>query len=63
VILRWHIHDGVIAIPKSATPGRMAENLDIFDFALTAENLIAIDALDRGAAGRVGPDPDTYEGI
>jgi 2,5-diketo-D-gluconate reductase A len=63
VILRWHIQNGIIAIPKSGKPDRMAENLDIFDFELTAANIAAINALDRGATGRVGPNPDTYEGI
>jgi 2,5-diketo-D-gluconate reductase A len=63
VILRWHMHNGSIAIPKSAKPQRMAENLDVFDFELTAENIAVINALDRGSDGRVGPDPDTYEGV
>lgn len=63
VILRWHMQHGVIAIPKSARPERMAENIDVFDFELSAEELGAIDALDRGASGRVGPDLDTYEGV
>ena len=63
VILRWHIQHGTIAIPKSAKPERMAENFDIFDFALTADQITAIDQLDRGADGRVGPNPDNYEGV
>jgi 2,5-diketo-D-gluconate reductase A len=63
VILRWHMQHGIITIPKSAKPERMAENLDVFDFELTDEQIAAIDALDRGADGRVGPNPDTYEGI
>jgi 2,5-diketo-D-gluconate reductase A len=63
VILRWHMQHGIITIPKSAKPERMAENLDIFDFELTNEQIAAIDALDRGADGRVGPNPDTYEGV
>jgi 2,5-diketo-D-gluconate reductase A len=41
----------------------MAVNLDVFDFELTDEQIAAIDALDRGPDGRVGPDPDTYEGV
>ena len=41
----------------------MAENLDVFDFELTNEQVAAIDALDDGADGRVGPNPDTYEGV
>ncbi len=63
VILRWHMQHGIITIPKSAKPERMAENLDVFDFELTDEQIAAIDALDRGADGRVGPNPDTYEGV
>ena len=63
VILRWHIQHGTIAIPKSAKPERMAENYDIFDFELTTEQMTAIDKLDRDADGRVGPSPDTYEGV
>ena len=63
VILRWHMQHGIIAIPKSAKPERMAENLDVFDFELTADDVATIDALDRGADGRVGPNPDTYEGV
>jgi len=62
IILRWHIQHGHIIIPKSARPERMAQNLAIFDFELTAEEIAAIDALDKGEAGRVGPNPDTYPG-
>ena len=61
VILRWHVQHGTIAIPKSARPERMAENLDVFDFELSAEEIASIDGLDKGT--RVGPDPDTYEGV
>ena len=63
VILRWHIQHGYIAIPKSARPERMAENIDVFDFELDGEEMAAIDGLDRGESGRVGPNPDTYEGV
>jgi 2,5-diketo-D-gluconate reductase A len=54
---------GIITIPKSAKPERMTESLDVFDFELTAEQIAAIDALDQGEDGRVGPNPDTYEGV
>ncbi len=57
VVLRWHIEHGVIAIPKSVKPHRISENLDVFDFTLTAEEVAAIDTLDTG--GRAGPDPET----
>jgi 2,5-diketo-D-gluconate reductase A len=57
VVLRWHIDHGFVAIPKSVHPGRIAANFAIFDFALTADEITAIDALDKGQ--RFGPDPDT----
>jgi 2,5-diketo-D-gluconate reductase A len=62
IILRWHIQHGHVIIPKSARPERMAENLAVFDFELTAEEITAIDELDKGESGRVGPDPDSYPG-
>src|SRR5436190_11375269 len=55
VVLRWHIEHGFCAIPKSVKPHRIAENIDIFDFQLTADEVAAIDALDTGVRG--GPDP------
>jgi 2,5-diketo-D-gluconate reductase A len=63
VLLRWHLHHGHIAIPKSTHRERMEENLGVFDFELSAEEIAAIDALDRGESGRAGPNPDLYEGI
>ncbi len=57
VMLRWHLQEGRSAIPKSTRPARIAENLDVFDFELTSEELAAIDALDTGVRG--GPDPDS----
>ncbi|HUA04893.1 MAG TPA: aldo/keto reductase [Solirubrobacteraceae bacterium] len=63
IILRWHMQHGYIAIPKSARPERMAENINVFDFDLSTEQMSTIDALDKGEAGRVGPNPDTYEGV
>ena len=56
VVLRWHIEHGFCAIPKSVKPHRIAENFDVFDFSLTAEEVAAIDALDKGVRG--GPDPE-----
>ena len=47
-VLRWHVQHGYIAIPKSASPDRQRENLEIFDFELGADEVAAIDALDRG---------------
>jgi diketogulonate reductase-like aldo/keto reductase len=55
-MLRWQLQHGRSAIPKSTSPGRIAENFDVFDFELTAEQLSSIDALDAGV--RNGPDPD-----
>jgi diketogulonate reductase-like aldo/keto reductase len=54
VVLRWHIDHGLSAIPKSVRPERIAENIDNFDFVLTADDIAAIDAMDTGVRG--GPD-------
>ena len=48
VVLRWHVQLGLVAIPKSANPGRIAENIAIFDFELTPDEMVAISALDQG---------------
>ena len=56
MVLRWHIQQGLVAIPKSANPQRMKENLDIFDFALDAEDLAAISTLDEGPEAGVNSD-------
>ncbi|HNG67038.1 MAG TPA: aldo/keto reductase [Thauera aminoaromatica] len=54
VILRWHTQLGYVPIPKSSNPTRLAENLDVFGFELSAEELAAIGALDR-------PDPEMLD--
>jgi diketogulonate reductase-like aldo/keto reductase len=59
VILRWHLDNGLVVIPKSVTPSRMRENIDVFDFNLDAEDMRVIEALDD-ASGRVGPDPAVF---
>jgi 2,5-diketo-D-gluconate reductase A len=59
VVLRWHIQRGNIVFPKSTTPARIAENFELFDFELDDSDVEQIDALDRGEAGRTGPNPDT----
>jgi 2,5-diketo-D-gluconate reductase A len=59
VVLRWHIDSGRSVIPKSVRPERIAENLDVFDFALTVEDIAAIDALDTGQRG--GPNQDELD--
>lgn len=61
IILRWHMEMGTIAIPKSQSPERMAENFSIFDFSLTAANHDAIASLDS-SDGRLGPNPSEYQG-
>jgi diketogulonate reductase-like aldo/keto reductase len=56
VMLRWGLQHGRSVIPKSTKPSRIAENIDVFDFELTAGEMEAIDALDTGRRG--GPEPD-----
>ena len=56
VVIRWHLDSGLIVIPKTVTPSRMAENIAVFDFALDADDLARIAALDK-SDGRIGPDP------
>ncbi len=58
VVIRWHLQLGSVVIPKSATPERIEQNFDVFDFHLTQEQMDAIEALDAGT--RTGPDPDTF---
>lgn len=60
VILRWHMQQGIIAIPKSVTPERIRSNFSVFDFELGPDETAAIDALDRGEDGRTGSDPATF---
>src|SRR5471030_3003163 len=60
IVLRWHIQRGNIVFPKSTTPSRIKENFELFDFELEPDDVQAIDALDRGEAGRYGPNPDTF---
>ena len=59
VILRWHIERGDIIFPKSVTESRIRENIDIFDFELSGEDVEAISALNRNE--RTGPDPDKFD--
>jgi 2,5-diketo-D-gluconate reductase A len=60
VVLRWHIQRGEIVFPKSVTPDRIRENIDIFDFGLSADEMGTISALNRDE--RTGPDPDKFTG-
>ena len=58
VVLRWHVQLGTVPVPKSADPQRQAENLEVFDFALTDEEMAALSALDRG--DELATDPPTF---
>ncbi|MBI3216764.1 MAG: aldo/keto reductase [Mycobacterium sp.] len=62
-VLRWHVQRGDIIFPKSNSAKRAAENFEIFDFSLTGDEMAAISGLDRGTAGRRGPDPNTFDWI
>jgi 2,5-diketo-D-gluconate reductase A len=61
VVLRWHLQRGDIVFPKSVTPDRIRENIDIFDFGLSAAEVETISALNRNE--RTGFDPDTFDAI
>jgi diketogulonate reductase-like aldo/keto reductase len=63
VVLRWQIDQGRSAIPKSFRPERIAENFNLFDFALSAEDLAAIDALDTGKRSGANPETMTATGL
>lgn len=56
IVLRWHIELGIVAIPRSSSPTRIAQNIDIFDFSLTNDEIAAISALDTGAEPGVDSD-------
>ena len=60
IVLRWHIQLGNVVFPKSMSPERIEQNIDVFDFELSAEEMERIEPLDRGE--RTGPDPDTFNG-
>ena len=59
VVLRWHLQLGNAVISRSVNPGRQAENIDIFDFELTEDEMAAIGTLDVGQ--RTGPDPSVFK--
>lgn len=58
IVLRWHLQLGNVVIPKSVTPSRIEENIDVFDFILDTEDMAAIGAMNAGR--RIGPDPDSF---
>ena len=57
IVIRWHLQLGNVVIPKSVTPARIAENIDVFDFELAEDDVTSISELNRDE--RTGPDPDT----
>ena len=59
VVLRWHLGLGLMVIPKSSTPSRIKENIDVFDFELDDGDHAALAKLDD-AGGRIGPNPTTF---
>ncbi|NGO72316.1 aldo/keto reductase, partial [Streptomyces boncukensis] len=62
IVLRWHLQLGNVVIPKSVTPARIEQNIDVFDFELSEADLHEIAALDR-ADGRIGWDPDVFNSL
>jgi 2,5-diketo-D-gluconate reductase A len=56
VVLRWHVQLGIIPIPKTSKPQRLEENLDVFDFELSPEEMDRITGLDRGGVGAIDSD-------
>jgi 2,5-diketo-D-gluconate reductase A len=61
VVLRWHVQQGIVAIPKSVNPERIRANLDVFGFELHGAEIDAMSGLDTG--GRIGPDPNEFTGL
>ncbi len=60
IVIRWHLDCGLVVIPKSVTPSRIAENFAVWDFRLDKDELGEIAKLDQGK--RLGPDPDQFGG-
>lgn len=60
IIIRWHLDDGLILFPKSTRPDRIAENFDVLDFALDAEDMYRIEAIDRPETGKIGAEPKDW---
>ncbi|CAM4021937.1 aldo/keto reductase [Staphylococcus xylosus] len=60
IVIRWNIEHGVVTIPKSVTPHRIEENINVFDFSLTEAQINRIDALNQDK--RIGPNPEEFNG-
>jgi 2,5-diketo-D-gluconate reductase A len=60
IILRWHVQQGLVAIPKSADPQRVRQNIDVYDFTLDEADMAAIGALDQGPGAGVDSDADGH---
>ncbi|MBO1199216.1 aldo/keto reductase [Staphylococcus simiae] len=60
IIIRWNVQHGIVTIPKSVTPNRIIENINVFDFELTNDEMTQIDNLNKDQ--RIGPDPKIFEG-
>lgn len=58
IVIRWHLDNGFVAIPKSVTATRIRDNHNVFDFSLDADDIASISQLERGE--RIGPDPQTF---
>jgi 2,5-diketo-D-gluconate reductase A len=63
VILRWHIQRGDVVFPKTSSPARMRQNIDVFGFELSPDDVEQLSGLRRGEAGRLGPHPDTFDWV
>jgi 2,5-diketo-D-gluconate reductase A len=63
VVLRWHVQRGDVVFPKTSSSTRMRENLDLFEFELEPDDMAALAALQLGAAGRIGPHPDSFDWV
>lgn len=61
IILRWHVQNGIVPIPKSTSISRQLQNIDVFDFSLTDEDLAKINDLTQPDGRLKGQDPDNYE--
>jgi 2,5-diketo-D-gluconate reductase A len=63
IILRWHIQEGLVVIPKSVTAERISQNLDVYDFALDADDMRLVGALDDPENGRTGGKPEEFNDL